>query len=276
MKLVYTADYVRDMLNIVDYRLPKQQELTDILRARKFAPMEIALQRYADFVTGDLEAFLKYIRLSNVKGVMYSYKYYTEEEISERFKVEDGDRSLFGGPPPVETSYYGIVPGQGSYVKREYKLSNTCYSMYIAYTKFLMETIDLAHPKELRLYALVEGKVIACQLADVWLERIDLLNRARIRNMAMKLNLGRGDLSFYFYNYNPVHLAPEQMESSVSDPEMPEIQSDTEKNEPDAEPEKNDSKPETEKDQPESEKDQPERKKNRKQSPAIHTKNSIR
>lgn len=224
MKMEYTAAYVRNRLNAVKYRLPKEHELTEMLRARKFAPMEIALQRYVDFVTGDLEGFLKYLRVINVKGIMFSYKYYTQDEVANFFKVEDGDRTLFGGPPPVETSYYGILPGMSSYVKREYKLSNSCYSMYISYTKFVQENIDLSHPKELRLYALVEGKVVACQLADVWLERLNLLNRAEIRNNAMALNLGRGELSFYFFNSYTHCPEPELPGSEDGEPEMPTVQ----------------------------------------------------
>lgn len=185
---------IRAMFLRAEYCLPKREALIQTLRDRKFYPMQVAQQRYADFVTGNFDEFLRFLRVSNVRHVMFSYRYYTEPELEEMFRLEERDRALFRDyryPDPSRRP----LNRDGRYRNSE----NTDYAYYLRYSKFILENIDLSIPNELRLYALVQGRVIACQLGDAWFERLDFLTRNTLRKLAMEQNLGAGTLAFSFY-----------------------------------------------------------------------------
>lgn len=193
--MLYNRQEVLAEIADVEYLLPEKDHLIAMLRERKLTPVPVVMQRYADFVTGTLEGFLRFVRASNIRAVMYTYSYYGEQDLAEMFQLEDNDRSLFAVVSGKPTAY-------DMYEARRNKTKvyeGTDYSSYLRYSKFVQENVDLSHPKELRLYSLVQGKIVACQLGDAWLERISLPNRMSLRRYAMEQNLGRGDLPFKFF-----------------------------------------------------------------------------
>lgn len=192
----YRSQEVMDQIMRMEYFLPEQNELTALLRARKFAPVQVVTQKFADFVTGSFEEYLRFLRVSNVRAVMFSYAYYTEKELNDLFRLEDGDKALF-----VRRENRDRYESYAVRMRRERTktVADSDYADYLKYSQFVRSSVDLTHPKELRLYALHQGRIIACQQADAWLERLDLLNGSRLRQYAMEQNLGAGCLPFVFW-----------------------------------------------------------------------------
>ena len=192
--MIYSGRDINELFARAEYFLPKREALLEKLRERKFIPMQVAQQRYADFVTGNMDDFLRYLRASNVRNVMYSYRYYSESEIEEMFRLEERDKALF-----CDCRYSG--PHRRTIIRNGYNHCSTYsdYAFYLQYSKYVMQHIDLSRPNELRLYALVQGRVIACQLGDAWIERLDLVTRNVLRKYAMEQNLGAGSFVFGFY-----------------------------------------------------------------------------
>ena len=192
--MMYREKEIRTIVASAEYYLPKREELVTKLQTRKLIPMQVAQQRYADFVTGNLDEFLRFLRAGNVRQVMFSYSYYTAAEIEEMFRLDDRDKALFRN-----YSYPDPKKRPLTRERNHWNTEQTDYAQYMRYAKCVQETLDLSHPKELRLYALVQGRVIACQLADAWILRLDLITRSRLRQIAMEDNLGAGCLPFGFY-----------------------------------------------------------------------------
>ena len=92
--------------------------------------------------------FLRFVRASNIRAVMYTYSYYGEQDLAEMFQLEDNDRSLFAAVSGKPTAYdmYGASRNKTKVYK------GTDYSSYLRYSKFVQENVDLGHPRELRLY----------------------------------------------------------------------------------------------------------------------------
>ena len=189
----YSRSEVCQEIGSMTYLLPKHEELTAMLRARKFAPMQIAEQKYADFVSGNLQDFLHYLRICGVRGVMFSFSYYSREDAENLFKLDPKTMSLFAQEPPSPRSRWDSNPRS-----RYNEMQGSDYQDYVRYSKFVCDTLDLTHPKELRLYGVYEGRVLACQMADAWMERLGLLNRNSLMQTAMSENLGKGGFPFRF------------------------------------------------------------------------------
>lgn len=192
--MMYREKEIRGIIANAEYCLPKREALLSRLRERKLIPMQVAQQRFADFVTGNLEDYLRFLRAGNVRQVMFSYSYYTEDEVEELFRLEDRDKALFRNYSYPDPKQRPLTREQNHWNKTQ-----TDYAQYMRYAKFVQQSLDLSHPKELRLYALVQGRVIACQLADAWIVRLDFVTRSKLRKVAMEENLGAGCLPFGFY-----------------------------------------------------------------------------
>lgn len=190
----YTEREIRAQIASAEYFLPHREQLLDVLRERKFIPMQVERQSYADFIAGNLNDFLRFLKAGNVRHVMFTYLYYTEPELEEMFRLEDRDKALFRDYRASEPSGYQSV--RNSSFRNS---AGTDYASYLRYSQFIQRQINLDQPKELRLYALVQGRVIACQLGDAWLERMHFVTRAVLRQYAMEQNLGKGCLAFGFY-----------------------------------------------------------------------------
>ena len=190
---MYTEREIRAQIAAAEYLLPKRESLLQRLRERKLIPMQVAEQRYVDFVAGNPEDFLRFLRAANIRHVMYSYLYYTESELEELFRLEERDKALFRDYRCPDPKNRPLMRERG-YRNSE----NTDYAYYLRYSRCIIEQVDLSKPKELRLYALVQGRVIACQLADAWLERMGFVTRPVLRQYAMEQNLGSGSVAFRF------------------------------------------------------------------------------
>ena len=190
----YTYQDVLAEIAAVEYLLPEPDQLSTMLRERKFAPVEVAPQKYADFVAGNLDAFLRYLRVNHIRSVMYSYLFYTEKEADDLYMLEDCDKTLF------RNRISSGSDGRGRYgsVRRSQFYAESDYGSYLQYSRFVRASLDLRHPKELRLYALHQGRIMACQMADAWLLRLNLLNRLALRRMAAAQGLGKGCFQFGF------------------------------------------------------------------------------
>ena len=190
----YTYLDVLAEISALEYLLPEPEKLTAALRERKFTPVEVAPQKYADFVAGNLDAFLRYLRVNHIRSVMYSYLYYTEAEMNDLFTLEDSDKTLF------RNRIGSGIDGRGCYgsARRSQFYAESDYGSYLQYSRFIRASLDLSHPKELRLYALHQGRIVACQLADAWMLRLNLISRPALRRMAASENLGKGCLQFGF------------------------------------------------------------------------------
>lgn len=192
--MMYREEEIREIIAHAEYCLPKREDLLSRLRERKMIPMQVAQQRFADFVTGNLDEFLRFLRAGNVRQVMFSYAFYSADEIEEMFRLDDRDKALFRN--------YSYPDPKSRPLTRErnhWNTGQTDYAHYMRYAKFVQQSLDLSHPKELRLYALVQSRVIACQLADAWVVRLGFVTRSRLRQVAMEENLGAGCLPFGFY-----------------------------------------------------------------------------
>lgn len=181
-------------LSHMTYRLPKADELISQLSNLQLNGMQVAMQRYADFVTGDFGRFLTFVRRAGIRTVMFSYVYYTPEEIEEMFKLSDSDKALFYSP------YHQPQPHRGRSRSKAPDDFYSGYGQYIQYSKFIRANLDLCHPKELRMYVVHEGRIIAFQQADLWLIRMGLMDRTAIRQYAMENNVGANSLMFDFTN----------------------------------------------------------------------------
>lgn len=191
--MMYSKYDVRKEIRCMHYLLPKQEELTAMLRERKFAPMQIAEQKYADFVSGNMQDFLHYLRICGVRGVMFSFSYYSREDAENRFRLDPKTISLFAQEPSCART-----PRDSNPHSRYDEMQGSDYQNYVRYSRFVCETLDLTHPKELRLYGVYQGRVLACQMADAWMERLGLLGRNSLMQTAMTENLGKGSFPFQF------------------------------------------------------------------------------
>ncbi|HAM68940.1 MAG TPA: hypothetical protein DCP68_04935, partial [Ruminococcus sp.] len=101
--------------------------------------------------------------------------------------------SLFAQEPSFARSRWDSNPRS-----RYNEMQGSDYQDYVRYSRFVCDTLDLTHPKELRLYGVFQGRVLACQMADAWMERLGLLNRNSLMQTAMSENLGKGSFPFHF------------------------------------------------------------------------------
>lgn len=193
----------------LDYRLPKQEALKEKLSARGILPMSVAPAAQADFTASDLDAFLDYVTANEIKAVMFSYTYYTEKDVTDTYKLSDADRSFFRAvfPPYSGPAYNTFLRDQYNQNER-LNPKNSDFRFYRLYTKYVEAALDLSCPRSLKLYAMHEGKVIALELTDDWLERLPLPNARTIKNACANTRsyggYSDGILSFSFdYDYPP-------------------------------------------------------------------------
>ncbi len=189
--------YARDVIDAImhtEYRLPTSEKLVSMLNQQNLNGMQVAVQRYADFVTGDLNSFLLFVRGAGIRTVMFSFLYYTQDEIDEMFTLSDSDKALFFSP----YHDFGSQVYKGRLPRRDTGEVFSGYAVYLNYSKFLRAQLDLYHPKELRMYVVHEGRVIAFQQADLWMLRMNFIDRNAIRQYAMQNNIGANSLMFEF------------------------------------------------------------------------------
>lgn len=221
------ASEVLDHIFSIKYLLPQEEELCADLRNRKLAPMPVTEPAKADFITCDKDAFLKYLRVSNIKSVMFCYQYYTEKDLDDAFTLSDAERAFFMKHLcPPEEAYEDVEIPVG--ITEPVKRSDFAY--WLKYQKYIRLAVDLSIPKGLQLYAIYEGKILACILDDLWLDRLGLLNAQDIKQECVNTRnySGYGERGFHFmFDYDfetedPEDESPETEESDETDSEITE------------------------------------------------------
>ena len=217
-----SASEVQERISGIRYLLPQEEALCNLLRERKLAPMPVTDPAQADFTTHDKEAFLKFLRVSGIKSVMFCYEHYTDGDLDVMYSLSEAERAFFRTHPCSAAEYFGDqeeIPD----VEGLYEMSD--HSYWMEYQKYIRQALDLSYPKSLRLYALYQGKVFVCELEDLWLDRLSLLNAQDIRQECINTRnysgYGKGVFHFLFENDTvtdeETETAAEQTENSEAD-----------------------------------------------------------
>ena len=166
----------------LDYQIPTPSELQETLQAKKLIAMPVECVKGGDFITADIAAFLNYVRLNNIKTVMYSFRFYTAEDIEEFYRLSPADKAFFQRKKP------------GSYVPNASEPVQDGFEQYQLYCRYIEAAVDLEYPKEVWLYALHNGKTVTCTVEDAWLERLPLPNAQSIRDVCLKSAAYSGEI----------------------------------------------------------------------------------
>ena len=187
----------------LDYQIPTPSGLQEMLQAKKVLAMPVDCVRGGDFVTADIAAFLNYVRLNNIKTVMYSFRFYTAEDIEEFYRLSPADKAFFQRKTP------------GSYVPDAAESVQDGFEQYQLYCRYIEAAIDLEYPKEVWLYALHNGKTVTCTVEDAWLERLPLPNAQSIRDVCLKSVSYSGEIEgMLAFSFVYDTAAPEECEFS--------------------------------------------------------------
>lgn len=194
-----SASEVLEHIFSIDYLLPQEDTLCASLRERKLAPMPLTEPAKADFTTHDKEAFLRYLRVSSIKTVMFCYQYYTEEDLDNMYNLSDAERAFFRTHMRAPAEYFN---GDEEIPVITRPFEETDFVYWQDYQKYVRLALDLSYPKTLQLCTLHQGKVIACELDDLWLERLCLLNAQDIKQECVNTRnysgYGKGGFNFTF------------------------------------------------------------------------------
>lgn len=235
-----TSDYVIEEIMGLAYLLPKEEEFTEQMRTQKLAAMPVSTVPKPDIVTADKSAFLKFLKLSNVRGVMYAYAYYTPADLDRFYDLQDADKAFFvqreeGAPPATTRASFG-----GYYSKSYYSAINpqkvvSDYEQYLLYCKYMRLALDLTYPTRLEIYALCEGRLICCRLEDPWLERLKLPNAPKLKAQCVGTGTpqGTGGKIAFRFRYVPLvdqdaaRAAAAARDGLPDEPDMPTVRTET-------------------------------------------------
>ena len=163
-------------------KLPDEETLGELLRTRKFAPLRVDVTEQTDFLSDDMEAFLKFVRVNSIKSVLYSYRYYTEKDLDQEFRLSDAEKKFFSkhmAEPEIICDENGQPMYPDSVPTGPYEESDFVY--YLNYIKYVKLALDLTMPRELWLYAVHQGRTVACHLTAEWLTRLNLPNAQLVK-----------------------------------------------------------------------------------------------
>lgn len=181
-----SSEIVLSKIEHLEYKLPKQEAFLADLRAQKFSAMQVNTVSQPDIVTTDRQAFLKYLRVSNIRGVMYAYSYYTESDLDRWFDLSAADKPFFHYvKKSVPGHYTHTAFGSVYFPPREIdgEPQESDFDQYLLYSKYMRLALDLSYPTRLDIYALQDGKLLCCRLVDPWLERLELPNAQMFKAM---------------------------------------------------------------------------------------------
>ena len=186
---------ILDALEDLEFVLPEFGELDEMMRERRVALLPVDEIPEIQLVTRNVAAFLRYIKLSQIRTVMCSYGYYTKKEVEARYELRDSDRRFFRSRPDPTRSYrarYGTPS----------RTEETDYSGYIAFSRFLIEHLDLSHPNKLIMHTQYEGSLISCIAEDDWIGRLPLPDAEKMKAECLNPDYfnvhGAGCVSFFF------------------------------------------------------------------------------
>ena len=193
-------------LRSMTYTIPEPERLNAIMRERKIALLPVSGIGEPEIVTPDFESFLRCLKLNGIRTVMYDIRYYTPDDISQNYKLQDADKQLFrrvrsgGRRVPVQNYFSGGL--RLAYVYSDDDQFVSDYDEYLAYTQFMISRIDRRYPRELRLYTVFQGKLIACISEDSWLMRIGMLDARQFKDNYIHAHnfraYGTGTIAFRF------------------------------------------------------------------------------
>ena len=149
----------------VSMLIPRKAALCASLSARKLAPMEVREVPKADFITPELDTFLRFLKVNSIRTAMYRYEYYDEHQLELLFRLPEANINLFERRPIGTRNWYsGYQPEESDYANN------------LNYTEYVRQSVNPDLPRTLWLYALLEGHAVACRMQDDWLERTGLPN----------------------------------------------------------------------------------------------------
>ena len=205
-----TSEDVQREIRELDYRLPLAEVFQTQMKTQKIAAVPVAAAPQAEFICSDRYAFFKYLRANGIRGVMYSYLYYTAADIDRCYDLQDADKAFFR--KRRRSNLYRDFPrsryGMRAITENSSRIPAPCdtdYDSYLLYCKFLRLTLDLSYPKQMDIFALQGRRVLCCRLEDLWLERLALPNAAMIKSQCLNTGTvrdedseGDGQIAFQF------------------------------------------------------------------------------
>ena len=194
-------DVLRDVLNM-NYRLPPAEEFQAQMKAQKVATVQVSAAPAPDFVTSDRDAFFRYLRISNIRGVMFSYGYYTAADIDRFLDLQDADKLFFRKKENVQARpeyRLAFIEGCAIPMSNSTVLStDTDYEDYLLYCKYMRLALDLSYPKQMDIFAIQQDRIHCCRLEDPWLERLTLPNAAMIKSQCLNSSGAVHQIAFRF------------------------------------------------------------------------------
>lgn len=197
-----TSENVQREIRELDYRLPPAEEFQAQMKAQKVATVQVSAAPVPDFVTSDRDAFFRYLRISNIRGVMFSYGYYTAADIDRFLDLQDADKLFFRkkegvqARPEYRLAYiegYAVSMSNGTILN-----TDTDYEDYLLYCKYMRLALDLSYPKQMDIFAIQQDRIHCCRLEDPWLERLTLPNAAMIKSQCLNSSGGVHQIAFRF------------------------------------------------------------------------------
>lgn len=175
----------------IEKKIPRKEKICGMLNEHGLAAMEVKKAVQADFVTTDMDTFLKFLGANGIRTAMYYYDYYNDQKLNDIYKMQESDLNIFmRHAVGIRNMYTGIQPEESD------------YTYYVKYTNYLRTKIDQNIPRELWLYTIYEGRRIACRIMDEWLIRTGLPTVQKLRQEASDIkkygSYGRGIVQFRF------------------------------------------------------------------------------
>lgn len=220
------ASEALNKLERIPYQLPNLGRFTEMMRERKVALMPVDTVGEPDIVTRHFQSFLRFLKLNNIKVLLYGVRYYTAEEIEQNYRLQDADKRLFRRrevtvPPGASGAFRGTY-GYRRRADAAYRLAETTdYSDYVAYARFMISKIDLRHPCAIRMYTIFQARMIACYAEDLWLRQIGMLDAQQFRDNYIHAenfrNYGDESISFRFIDDSAVYRSDQAQRAAFSE-----------------------------------------------------------
>ena len=203
---IYASEAMKKLKSI-PYQLPDVEQFSKIMQERKIALLPVEDAGEPDVVTKHFQGFLRYLKLNNIRTVLYSVQYYKPEDIEQNYKLLDADKRLFrctkGGEMRVTTE---VVMSGGmrrkGIVYRDPTETVSDYDQYVEYSRFMISHIDLRHPRAIRMYTILQGRIVACFAEDLWLQNIGMLDARQFKDNYIHADnfrsFGAGTVAFRF------------------------------------------------------------------------------
>ena len=187
--------------------IPPPEELCAELVRRRLAPMEVRNLPQADFVTPELDIYLRFLKASGIRTAMYHYEFYSEQQLELLFKLPEANINLF-----ERRAVAGMNRLTG------YQPEESDYKYYLQYCEFMKNAANPQSPHTLWLFTLYQGHTVACRIHDDWIRRTGLPTVQTIMQAASNTrkygNYDQGIIRFRFENNSPDAPKPQAAENA--------------------------------------------------------------